>query len=83
MLQGLHTKEVTSKRLQWKRTGQEDVGLAAVTLECSCLLVFPSCVREGNSREIMSNFCSLMEELSRECVVEAAALLQGDKAVLT
>lgn len=65
------------------RTGQEAVSLVAVTLECSCLPVFPSCVREGNSTEIMSNFCSLMEDLSRECVAAAAAFLQGDKAALT
>jgi len=31
--------------------------------------------------EIRSNFCSLMEELSREYVVAAAAFPQGDKAV--
>lgn len=64
------------------RTGGEDVSLVAVALECSCLPVFPSCVR--NRMEIMSNFCSLMEELSKECVVAApAAFLQGDKAALT
>lgn len=65
------------------RTGGEDVSLVAVTLECSSLRIFPSCVREGNSTEIMSDFCSLMEELSRECVVAAAALPQGGKSVLT